>query len=243
MIPPKVFIDQNEMITHVLESIVDQQQCETILLLYLQSLNRYGLAAQEDLSKLIIVQLIKNKSFEVLHSLVHQALLLESKSVACFLLARSSESPIIIQMALDMLYKVKAYEIIIEVLLGQGKVIDALRVARNTFNDNNYRLSARKFLEAAVYTNNRLIYYSVFKFFQIRNLKLYGTTDFPKSKSIAITLNNFTIGFHIFCDCLYLLLILADQCSEFIQFFESLNEQETSTPSTSSTTATTTEMT
>lgn len=182
MIPPKVFINQNEMITHVLEPIVERKQCETILLLYLQSLNRYGLAAQEDLSKMIIVQLIKNKSFEILYSLVSQALLLESKSVACFLLARSSESPIIIQLALDILHKIKAYEIIIEVLLGQGKVIDALRVAKNTSNDNGYRLSARKFLEAALNTNNHLIYFSVFKFFQIRNLKLHGTMDFLKSK-------------------------------------------------------------
>lgn len=67
-------------------------------------------------------------------------------------------------------------------LLGQGKVVDALRLARNSMN--NETISARKFLEAAQKTKDDLVFHSVFKYFQLRNLRQRGTMDFLKCKLI-----------------------------------------------------------
>lgn len=66
-------------------------------------------------------------------------------------------------------------------MLGQGKVIDALRLAKNSLGLE--KVPARKFLEAAHKTKDDLIFHSVFRFFQMRNLKLYETLSFPKSES------------------------------------------------------------
>ena len=43
-------------------------------------------------------------------------------------------------------------------------------------------VSARKFLDAAMKTGNRLVFFSVFKFFEERNLRLYGTPTFPPNE-------------------------------------------------------------
>lgn len=169
------------MYSHVFQPIAGKPQCETILLLYLQSLEKHNVAAQEELSKLLITELIRNQNYETLRRLVSYSLIMESKTIACFLLSHSNEAPVITQIALDMLSKIKANDIIIEVLLGQSKVVDALRLAKHTTTLDDMSISARKFLEAALKTGDDMIFYSVFKFFQMRNLKQHGSMDFLKS--------------------------------------------------------------
>ncbi|XP_053952635.1 regulator of MON1-CCZ1 complex [Anastrepha ludens] len=195
---PKVLIEQQDMFTHVFQPICERENTETILILYLNSLNKHNIAAQEDLSKMIINELIRNRSFDTLRHLVSYSLLLESKSIACFLLSHSNADAAISQIALDMLSKIGAHDIIIEVLLGQGKVIDALRLARDS--KNNETISARKFLETAQKTKDDLIFHSVFKFFQMRNLRQRGTMDFLKT----------------------------EQCGEFVQYYSNLYPKELS---------------
>lgn len=177
--PPKVLIEQIDMHTQVFQSIVEKPQCQTILLLSIQSLCKHNIAAQEDLSKMLINELILNKSFDTLRRLAEYSLLMESKAIACYLLSHSNEDPAVSQVALDMLTKIKAHEIIIEVLLGQGKVVDALRLAINTSDAG--RISARKFLEAAQKSQNDMTFHSVYKYFQMCNLKQHGSMEFLKS--------------------------------------------------------------
>ncbi|XP_067644801.1 regulator of MON1-CCZ1 complex [Eurosta solidaginis] len=195
---PKVLIEQHDMLAYVFQPIAEREYTETILIHYLHSLNKHNIAAQEDLSKLIISELIRNRNFDTLRRLVSYSLLLESKPIACFLLSHSNVDAAISQIALDMLSKIGAHDIIIEVLLGQGKIIDALRLAGNS--KNNETISARKFLEAAQKTNDDLIFHSVFKFFQMRNLRQRGTMDFLKT----------------------------EQCGEFVQYYSNLYPNELS---------------
>ncbi|XP_020801646.1 uncharacterized protein C18orf8 [Drosophila serrata] len=186
--PPIVLIEQLDMV-QIFQRIARRSYTESILMLYLQSLNKFNIAAQEELSKMIVSELINNRSFDTLRRLVSYSMLLESKAVACFLLAHSDVDTAISQVAIDMLGRIQAHEIIIEVMLGQGKVIDALRLAKNSLGLD--KVPARKFLEAAYKTKDDLIFHSVFRFFQMRNLKLYETLSFPK----------------------------AEQCTEFIQHY------------------------
>lgn len=64
-------------------------------------------------------------------------------------------------------------------LLGQGKIIDALRLAKS-LPGGDATLSARKYLEAAI-KSDQLVFYSVYSFFQQRNVRLRGSPDFLKS--------------------------------------------------------------
>lgn len=83
-------------------------------------------------------------------------------------------------MTFDMLKRLNAHEIIVEILLEQGKVIDAIRLAR--LYTNTDLIPARKFLEAASKSDDKMIFYSVYNFLTERNIRLRnGNGDFLKS--------------------------------------------------------------
>lgn len=109
--PPIVLIEQSDMV-QIFQPITKRTYTETVLMLYLQSLNKYNISAQEELSKMVISELIRNRSFDTLRRLVSYSMLLESKSVACFLLAHSDVNSAISQVAIDMLGKIQAHEVI-----------------------------------------------------------------------------------------------------------------------------------
>lgn len=75
-------------------------------------------------------------------------------------------------------------QIIVEVLLGQGKVIDALRLATTSGSSgaNPDALPARKYLEAAQRCGDPIIFYTVFAHFTERNLRLRGSPDFDATE-------------------------------------------------------------
>ncbi|RUS69167.1 hypothetical protein EGW08_023068 [Elysia chlorotica] len=81
------------------------------------------------------------------------------------------------QLALDMLKRIQtANEEIIEVLLSKHQLLPALRFIRSVGIVDT--VSSRKFLEAALSTEDSMIFYTVFKFFEQRNQKLRGSPKF-----------------------------------------------------------------
>lgn len=74
-----------------------------------------------------------------------------------------------------------------EVLLGQGKVVDALRLAITLPGADV--LPARKYLEAAHKTGDSIVFYSVYSHFVERNARVRGSPDFIKSNSLNKNLN------------------------------------------------------
>lgn len=102
---PRVVIDQSDMYTHVFNGISEHENIGSILLIYLNSLAKRQIAAQQDISKLIIFDLVRNKRLDTLRKLIEFSLINESKSLAHCLLSLSNVHPSIAQMALDMLNK------------------------------------------------------------------------------------------------------------------------------------------
>lgn len=178
--PPRVLINQADMFTNVFTLIADADHLGHVLTLYIYSLVKQKITLQHDLSKMIIIDLVKHKKMNALHQMLHLNILSESKPLACFLLSLSKVDDKLFQAAMDMLARLNANEIIIEVLLEQGKVIDALRLAKQLPHPDN--IPARKYLEAANKHKESLVFYSVFSFFQQRNVRLRGNPDFLKSK-------------------------------------------------------------
>lgn len=67
-------------------------------------------------------------------------------------------------------------------LLGQGKIIEALRLANTLPGADN--LSARKYLEATKKSDDPVIFYSVYTWLQHRNIRQRGQPDFLKSNNL-----------------------------------------------------------
>lgn len=110
-ITPRVLIDQNDMFINIFTAISETPYVGKILIIYLTSLAKYNIAAQHDISKMVIVDMVRRKQFDTLQQLIKFSLINESKPLACFLLSLSSVHSSITQMALDMLHKLKAHSV------------------------------------------------------------------------------------------------------------------------------------
>ena len=62
-------------------------------------------------------------------------------------------------------------------LLSKNQLLPALRFVRGIGAQDT--ISARKFLEAASNTNDKMTFFSIFKFFEQRNVRLRGKPQFP----------------------------------------------------------------
>lgn len=70
-------------------------------------------------------------------------------------------------------------------------MVEALRLANSLAGADT--LSARKYLEAAKKTNNPIIFYTVYTWFQQRNIRQRGSPDFLKSIALNRINNQFRV--------------------------------------------------
>ncbi|ELU04563.1 hypothetical protein CAPTEDRAFT_178501 [Capitella teleta] len=176
-------IDQSDMYTHVFSVFVDNKVIPykfmvSVLIEYIRSLNHFQIAVQHYLYELIINTLVQHNCFYQLHQFLQYHVLSDSKPLACLMLSLESFYPPAHQLALDMLKRLcTANEEIVEVLLSKHQIVPALRFIRSVGAVD--QASARKFLEAARTSDDRMLFYTVFKFFEQRNIRLRNNPNFP----------------------------------------------------------------
>ncbi|XP_057680405.1 regulator of MON1-CCZ1 complex [Corythoichthys intestinalis] len=175
-------IDQSDMYTHVLSAFTERKgACHkstvAVLMEYIRSLNRFQINVQHYLYELVIKTLVQHNLFYVLHQFLQYHVLTDSKPLACLLLSLESTYPPAHQLSLDMLKRLStANDEIVEVLLSKRRVLAALRFIRSVGAHDN--ASARKFLDAARQTGDDMLFFTVFRSFQQRNLRLRGNPAF-----------------------------------------------------------------
>lgn len=179
--PTQIIVEQSDML-HIFNTIIDKNMQEKVLMVYLHSIVKHSISCEYDLSKLIVLTMVGSQKVQDLQQILSYNVLHESKPLACLLLSLTNYHPMISQMALDMLRRLNAHEIITEILLEQGKVVDALRLSKQFTNPDT--IPARKFLDAALRSEDKMIFYSVYNYFIARNNRMRGTNDFAKSKIV-----------------------------------------------------------
>ncbi|XP_028924175.1 regulator of MON1-CCZ1 complex isoform X1 [Ornithorhynchus anatinus] len=175
-------IDQSDMYTHVLSEFTEKKELPpkfitAVLMEYLRSLNQFQITVQHYLHELVIKTLVQHNLFYVLHQFLQYHVLSDSKPLACLLLSLESIYPPAHQLALDMLKRLStANDEIVEVLLSKHQVLAALRFLRGLGGHDP--VSARKFLDAAKQTQDNMLFYTIFRFFEQRNQRLRGNPSF-----------------------------------------------------------------
>lgn len=184
-VPPHrmlVVVDQSDMFTHVLSVLARQNGIDPtyvcqIVVEYIRSLNQHQLAVQHYLYELIIHALITSKNFHQLQQYIHYNLIADSRMIAGYLLSLESSYPPAYQLALDMYKRIAtSNDEIVDLLLAKHKILEAMRFVKSVSMHDS--VSARKFLEAAQESNNDMLFYEAFKFFEHRNFRLRGKKDF-----------------------------------------------------------------
>ncbi|KAG5268058.1 hypothetical protein AALO_G00207750 [Alosa alosa] len=175
-------IDQSDMYTHVLSAFTERKGVShkfiiAVLMEYIRSLNQYQITVQHYLYELVIKTLVHHNLFYMLHQFLQYHVLSDSKPLACLLLSLETTYPPAHQLSLDMLKRLStANDEIVEVLLSKQQVLGALRFVRSVGGHDN--VSARKFLDAAQQTSDPMLFYTIFRFFEQRNLRLRGNPGF-----------------------------------------------------------------
>uniref|UniRef100_A0A7N9D8Y1 Regulator of MON1-CCZ1 complex n=1 Tax=Macaca fascicularis TaxID=9541 RepID=A0A7N9D8Y1_MACFA len=175
-------LDQSDVYTHVLSAFVEKKEMPhkfviAVLMEYIRSLNQFQIAVQHYLHELVIKTLVQHNHFYMLHQFLQYHVLSDSKPLACLLLSLESFYPPAHQLSLDMLKRLStANDEIVEVLLSKHQVLAALRFIRGIGGHDN--ISARKFLDAAKQTEDNMLFYTIFRFFEQRNQRLRGSPNF-----------------------------------------------------------------
>lgn len=100
---PRICITQTELYHEVFGELVDRPHIGTILLVYLGSLARLGVPLNDELGRMVVRDLVRQRRLATLRQLLETQLLTPSKVLACYLLSLSGGERAIQQMALDML--------------------------------------------------------------------------------------------------------------------------------------------
>ncbi|XP_020824408.1 regulator of MON1-CCZ1 complex [Phascolarctos cinereus] len=175
-------IDQSDMYTHVLSVFTEKKEIPhkfviAVLMEYIRSLNQFQIPVQHYLHELVIKTLVQHNLFYMLHQFLQYHVLSDSKPLACLLLSLESIYPPAHQLSLDMLKRLStANDEIVEVLLSKHQVLAALRFIRGIGGHDS--ISARKFLDAAKQTEDNMLFYTIFRFFEQRNQRLRGSPHF-----------------------------------------------------------------
>ncbi|XP_057292080.1 regulator of MON1-CCZ1 complex-like [Hydractinia symbiolongicarpus] len=188
-------LDQHDMYAAVFASFVDQEQVShkfvvAVLIEYLRSLSHHKIPVEYYLNEFIINLLVKKKLFYQLHQFIQYHVLSDSKSLACLLLSLEQVYPPAYDLALDMMKRLgTAQEEIIETLLLKGVIVSALKQLQNF--DMIDSAAPRKFLAAAMKTGDDMLFYTVFTFFQQRNIKLRKNPKFVRGEQCEIYQKHF----------------------------------------------------
>ncbi|XP_071448385.1 regulator of MON1-CCZ1 complex [Hetaerina americana] len=161
-----------------------------VLVEYIRSLSEHSIPVQHYLHEMLINALVRRGAFFQLHQFLQYHVIGDSKPLACLLLSLENVYPAAHTLALDMLRRLSgAHEEIVEVLLSQQQILPALRyVCSHGFDD---QISARKYLEAARATGDPVLFASVFKYFEGRNLRLRHGPTFPKGEHCDVYVKHY----------------------------------------------------
>ena len=189
--PAKVILDQSDMYTNLFSRFTssapedeihgcsDNSRQINLLLEYFRSLNEFKIPIQQYFNELLINYLVQENRWYQLHQLLQYRVISDSKPLSCLLLSLENVYKPAGQLALDMLSRLgSATDEICEILLSKKMILPALKYVTHNGLDS---IPARKFLAISVEMEDKLIFYSVYKYFEQRNLQLRGTKKFTPS--------------------------------------------------------------
>eukprot|EP00054_Salpingoeca_dolichothecata_P020883 m.132877 g.132877 ORF g.132877 m.132877 type:complete len:572 (-) comp23789_c0_seq2:199-1914(-) len=179
----QVVLEQEDLYTDVFNPLdvpgTDFHFVISVLVEYIRSLGQFGVPVQHFLYELVINLLVRHDRYYQLHQFLQYHVVTDSKHVACLLLSLDKDYPPAFQLALDMLKRLStANEEIFDVLLSKGKLLPALRFMRSLGTEAMASVSARRFLEVALASGDHMLFYTVFRFFEQRNLQLRKKPQF-----------------------------------------------------------------
>ncbi|EDQ86439.1 uncharacterized protein MONBRDRAFT_33838 [Monosiga brevicollis MX1] len=146
---------------------------------YIRSLSLAEVPVEHLIYEMLINMLVSGKQFYQLHQFFQYHVFDDSEPMACFLLSLQMQYPPAYQLAMDMFKRIESDPVkICDILLTCGFVLPALRYIKSFGRDIVGRVPAKRFLEAALASNDDMLFYNVYNFFIMRNVTLRNKSAF-----------------------------------------------------------------
>ncbi|CAG9088668.1 unnamed protein product [Plutella xylostella] len=183
--PPKVIITQADMCSHVLAAHNDHKHLVQVVTAYIASVSRHDMTVQHAVAELCVRARVTRGATQTLTSLVRRGCLADARPLACQLLSLGHMEPAAAQLALDMMWRLKAYEEIVEVLLSWDEPVSAVGAAKQASAATWLGLPPRKLLAAAAHAAERGdpgAFVAVYHALVARNERVRGSPAFLKGE-------------------------------------------------------------
>ena len=182
----QVVVTQKDLYTHVFAPVSEQsgmpyKYLVAVLVEYIRSLHKLQIVVEHFIFEMVMNILIENRCFYQLHQFLQYHVISDSKPLACLLLSRQLVYPPATQLAMDMFKRLSTADgEIIDILLSRGQILTALRYVKAMEKVDS--ISARQFLDAAANEGDRMLFYTVYTFFEERNVRLRRKPGFPEAE-------------------------------------------------------------
>eukprot|EP00287_Rhodomonas_sp_CCMP768_P010853 CAMPEP_0196737916 /NCGR_PEP_ID=MMETSP1091-20130531/15492_1 /TAXON_ID=302021 /ORGANISM="Rhodomonas sp., Strain CCMP768" /LENGTH=312 /DNA_ID=CAMNT_0042081829 /DNA_START=51 /DNA_END=989 /DNA_ORIENTATION=- len=168
---PSKPIDQADMHRHVFLPIYESKAVEdeyfiAVATEYLLGLSSRGMMAEAFMVDFVLSLMVEASPprYNVLHQLLQYHVIQDSLSVAHRLLDLEREYRPALQLALDMLHRLKAHQELLEALLSRGLVVEAVQYAQD--NAPQVKMAPKRLLSAARESGDDDAFFVAFRFLQ-----------------------------------------------------------------------------
>lgn len=178
----KVDITQRDVYTRLFIPFEDRKDMPyrflvAVVIEYIRSLNKAQIPIEHFIFELLMNVLVENKCFYQLHQFLQYHIISDSKHLATILLSKELIYSPATQLAMDMFKRLAIADgELIDILLSRGQILTALRYIKATERIDT--VSAKQFLEAAANEDDAMLFYTVYKFFEERNIRLRKKPEF-----------------------------------------------------------------
>ena len=149
----KIILDQADFYSNIFSPLMTHPDMSlkrliSILIEYYRSLEQVSVPAQQFLSELLIKMLVRGGCWYQLHQLLQYRVISDSKVLACLLLSFEQVYPPSLQLAMDMMHRMRtSKEEIFQILVSKEKIIPGIKYSVENGLDP---VCTRKLLEAAL---------------------------------------------------------------------------------------------
>ncbi|XP_026733410.1 regulator of MON1-CCZ1 complex [Trichoplusia ni] len=181
--PPHIFrvlISQSDMCGHVLQQHADDKYLVQVVTAYVASLCRQALVVQQAAGELAVRALVTRGAAGRLRAALRRGLLGDARPLACALLSLGHLDAGAAQLALDMLWRLRGHDDVVEVLLSRAEPVAAAGAARAA--GAWPQLPPRKLLAAARASGALPAFVALYHALRARNERLRGSPHFLKAE-------------------------------------------------------------
>ena len=146
---------------------------------YMRTINRHSLDIDSCLDILLVDLLVEEEMFYELHQYLEQNILRDSMSTVHILLTITDQYNAAYQLALDMLHRLKEYEVLLQLYIESKQIIKALKtISPKSPLYTSPSLKPSLFLKTALELSDKRQFYFAYQYFSQRNELLRGNKTF-----------------------------------------------------------------